>query len=101
VAEYFEHWLPRKLGTVAAATYRDYKQHIGKYVTQRIGMTALRDVVKGTIEELRANLADIDSSTGERRGLADKTIRKHTRRVTPRDDPGRHRRWADRGRPVP
>jgi integrase len=75
VAGYFERWLPRKLGTVAPATYRDYKQHIGTYVVPRIGATPLREIVKGTIEELRAELANIDPVSGERRGLADKSIR--------------------------
>ena len=75
VASYYERWLPRKLGTVASATYRDYKQHFDHYVISRIGGLPLESMVKGTIEELRATLADIDAATGERRGLADKTIR--------------------------
>ena len=75
VAGYYERWLPRKLGTVAPATYRDYRHHFDRYLVPRIGALALDSVVKGTIEELRANLADIDPGTGERRGLDDKTIR--------------------------
>jgi integrase len=75
VASYYERWLPRKLGSVAAATYRDYKQHLGRYVVPRVGSLSLKAVVKGTIEELRAMLADVDPITAERRGLADKTIR--------------------------
>ncbi len=46
----------------------------------------LRDISKGTIEELRAALADIDPVTKKRRGLADKTIR-NILGVVPRDDP--------------
>src|SRR5262249_46726038 len=62
-------------GSVAATTYRDYKQHLGHYVVPRVGSLPLVSVVKGTIEELRPTLADIDPVTGERRGRADKTIR--------------------------
>jgi hypothetical protein len=46
VESYYEAWLPRKLGTVASATYRDYKQHLDHYVIPRIGGLPLESIVR-------------------------------------------------------
>jgi hypothetical protein len=47
VASYYERWLLRKLGSVAATTFRDYKQHLGRYVVPRTGSLPPHSRCKG------------------------------------------------------